>query len=192
MHELVTDRLLLRRWRPEDHAPFAALNADPEVMRHFPALMTRAESDALVERIEAQFEREGWGLWALQERASGAFIGFTGLARPVFDAPFMPTVEIGWRLVRSAWGHGYASEAARACAAGAFDELGWQEIISMAVVANARSRAVMERLGMRRDPAEDFDHPLVVAPQLRRHVLYRLRADEWRQLPPSGQSARVV
>lgn len=179
MHELATERLLIRGWRPQDRAPFAALNADPEVMRHFPAPMTPAESDALADRIEAHFEREGWGLWALEERTSGAFLGFTGLARPVFDAPFTPAVEIGWRLARPAWGHGYASEAARASAAFAFDDVGLQEIVSMAVVANVRSQAVMERLGMRRDPAEDFDHPLVAAPHLRRHVLYRLRADEW-------------
>ncbi len=180
MRELTTERLLLRRWRAEDRTPFAALNADPEVMRHFPALMTRAESDALAGRLEAHFEREGWGLWAMEQRSTGAFLGFTGLARPTFDAPFMPAVEIGWRLARAAWGQGYASEAARASTAFAFDELGLDEIVSMAVVANARSRAVMERLGMHRDPAEDFDHPLVAAPRLRRHVLYRLTAAEWR------------
>ena len=180
MHELSTERMLLRAWRPEDRTPFAALNADPEVMRHFPAQLLRAESDALAERIEAHFDREGWGLWAMEERSTGAFLGFTGLARPVFDAPFMPAVEIGWRLARSAWGQGYASEAARASTAFAFDEIGLEEIVSMAVAANTRSIAVMERLGMHRDPAEDFDHPLVAAPDLRRHVLYRLTAAEWR------------
>lgn len=180
MHELTTERLRLRGWRPEDRAPFAALNADPEVMEHFPALLTRAESDTLADRIEAHFAREGWGLWAMQERTTGRFLGFTGLARPGFDAPFMPAVEIGWRLARPAWGQGYATEAARASMAFGFDDAGLDEIVSLAVVANGRSRAVMERLGMTRDPAEDFDHPLVEPGPLRRHVLYRLTAAQWR------------
>jgi RimJ/RimL family protein N-acetyltransferase len=179
MHELTTERLLLRGWRPDDRTPFAALNVDPEVMAHFPALLSHRESDALADRIEAHFERDGWGLWAMEDRASGAFLGFTGLARPVFDAPFLPAIEIGWRLARPFWGKGYASEAARASTAFAFDALGLDEIVSMAVAANARSIAVMERLGMHRDPAEDFDHPLVAEPHLRRHVLYRLTAADW-------------
>ena len=185
VHELTTERLLLRAWRPEDRTPFAALNADPEVMLHFPSLLSRRESDALADRIEDHFEREGWGLWAMEERSTGAFLGFTGLARPVFDAPFMPAVEIGWRLARATWGKGYASEASRASATFAFDVIALDEIISMAVVANARSIAVMERLGMHRDPAEDFDHPLVAAPHLRRHVLYRLTATDPRPAPPA-------
>lgn len=176
MHELETERLLLRRWRPQDRAPFAALNADAEVMRHFPALLARRESDALADRVEAHMEREGWGLWALEIRASGAFIGFTGLACPGFEAPFMPAVEIGWRLARPAWGHGFAGEAARASAQFAFEVLELEEIVSLAVVANERSRAVMRRIGMQHDPGGDFDHPLVEPPHLRRHVLYRLRA----------------
>jgi RimJ/RimL family protein N-acetyltransferase len=180
MQELITGRLLLRAWRPEDRTPFAALNADPEVMRHFPALLSRRESDALADRIEGHFEREGWGLWAMEVRSSGAFLGFTGLARPEFDAPFMPAVEIGWRLARAAWGQGYASEAARVSVTFAFADLGLEEIVAMAVAANTRSIAVMERLGMHRDPAEDFDHPLVAEAHLRRHGLYRLTAAEWR------------
>ena len=112
MHELATERLLLRRWRPEDRPPFAELNADPEVMHHFPARLTRGESDAFADRSRRRCERDGWGLWAMEERASGRFLGFTGLARPRFEAPFMPAVEIGWRLARPAWGHGFASEAA--------------------------------------------------------------------------------
>jgi len=186
VHELQTERLLLRRWRPADRAPFAALNADPEVMEHFPAPLTRGESDHLADRIEAQMQREGWGLWALEERARGAFLGFTGLARPGFEAPFMPAVEIGWRLARDAWGQGFASEAARAAAAFAFDELELAEIVSLAVVANERSRAVMRRLGMRHDPADDFDHPLVSDERLRRHVLYRLTAAQWRARRTAG------
>ncbi len=180
MHELPTERLLLRRWRPEDRTPFAALNADPEVMRHFPARLTRRESDALADRIELHIEREGWGLWAMEELASSRFLGFTGLARPGFEAPFMPAVEIGWRLDRAAWGQGFATEAARAAAAFAFDGLALRQLVSMAVVANERSRAVMRRLGMHHDRAGDFDHPLVEPPHLRRHVLYRLTAEQWR------------
>jgi len=180
VHEIETERLLLRRWRSDDRAPFAALNADPEVMRHFPERLNPRESDALADRIELAMERQGWGLWALEERASGRFIGFTGLARPGFQAPFMPAVEIGWRLERAAWGHGFASEAARAAARFAFDVIALDEIVSLAVVANERSRSVMRRLGMTHDPADDFDHPLVEQPHLRRHVLYRLTAAQWR------------
>ncbi|MEV0993599.1 GNAT family N-acetyltransferase [Nonomuraea sp. NPDC050202] len=171
-----TERLVMRRWREEDRAPFAAMNADPEVMEHFPARLTRAESDGLVDRIEAQFDRLGYSLWALEVRESGEFIGFTGLALQTFEAPFLPAVEIGWRLARPAWGHGYAIEAARRAARYAFEEAGLDGIISMTAVPNVRSQAVMRRLGMTRDPAEDFDHPRVPeGSPLRRHVLYRLR-----------------
>ncbi len=177
MAELSTERLWLRRWRPGDRAPFAALNADPEVMRHFPAPLSRDESDLLIDRIEAHLESEGWGLWALELRATGRFIGFTGLARPSFDAHFTPAVEIGWRLAREAWGCGYATEAARAAAALGFEDLGLEQLVSFTAVGNARSRAVMRRLGMTHDPAEDFDHPRVPeGDPARRHVLYRLEA----------------
>jgi len=186
VHELQTERLLLRSWRPEDRTPFAALNADPEVMRHFPALMTRRESDAFADRIEEHMEREGWGLWAMEARASGAFLGFTGLARPGFEAPFMPAVEIGWRLARPAWGQGFATEAARAAAHFAFEGLELEQIVSLTVAANERSRAVMRRIGMQHDPDDDFDHPLVEQPHLRRHVLYRLTAADWRRSRPPG------
>ncbi|GAA3144907.1 GNAT family N-acetyltransferase [Nonomuraea salmonea] len=170
-----TERLIMRRWREEDKEPFAAMNADPEVMEHFPALMTREESDAFVDRIERQFDERGYSLWALEVRDSGRFIGFTGLALQTFDVPFLPAVEIGWRLTRSAWGHGYAIEAARRAARYAFEEAGLDAIISMTAVQNRRSRSVMERLGMTRDPAEDFDHPrLPKDSPILRHVLYRL------------------
>ncbi|GAA4946742.1 RimJ/RimL family protein N-acetyltransferase [Nonomuraea thailandensis] len=170
-----TERLIMRRWREEDREPFAAMNADPEVMEHFPARLTRAESDGLVDRIEAQFDRLGYSLWALEVRGSGEFIGFTGLALQTFEAPFLPAVEIGWRLARPAWGHGYAIEAARRATRYAFEEAGLDGIISMTAVPNLRSQAVMRRLGMTRDPAEDFDHPRVPKDSpLRRHVLYRL------------------
>ena len=177
--ELETARLLLRRWRPADREPFAALNADPEVMEHYPATLGRAESDALVDRIEADIERRGFGLWAVELREGGEFIGFVGLDVPSFEAHFMPAVEAGWRLARPAWGHGYATEAARAALAFGFEHLQLDEIVAMTAVRNARSRAVMERLGMSRDPADDFGHPKVpVGHELRPHVLYRIAAPE--------------
>ncbi|MFI6497087.1 GNAT family N-acetyltransferase [Nonomuraea typhae] len=170
-----TERLIMRRWRAADREPFAALNADPEVMAHFPNLMTREQSDAFADRIEAAFERRGYGLWALEVRETGAFIGFTGLIYWDFPAHFTPAVEVGWRLARHAWGHGYATEAARAALEFGFTQAGLEEIVSMTAVGNARSRAVMERLGMTRDPADDFDHPNVPeGSPLRRTVLYRV------------------
>lgn len=175
-----TERLHLRRWRFFDRVPFAAMNADPEVMEFFPSTLSEAESDALVDRIRAQFDEHGFGLWALEVAGRGEFIGFTGLAIQTFDAPFNPSVEVGWRLARSAWGRGYAIEAARAAVADGFERLGLDEIVSMTAVVNERSQAVMRRLGMTRDPADDFDHPKVPdGSPLRRHVLYRLRRDDW-------------
>jgi ribosomal-protein-alanine N-acetyltransferase len=172
--ELRTRRLLLRQWRDADLEPFAALNADTEVMRYFPRGLDRAESDALAGRVRAQIEARGWGLWAVELRASGAFAGFVGLSEPAFEARFTPAVEAGWRLGRAFWGYGYATEAARAALAFGFDELELDEIVALTSTVNVRSRWVMERLGMRHDPADDFDHPLVDSDELRPHVLYRL------------------
>ena len=177
MVQLRTERLLLRAWRPSDRAPFAALNADPEVMRHFPGVLDRAGSDALVDRLERSWAENGFGLFALEECRSRAFVGFTGLARVPFEAHFTPAVEVGWRLARHAWGVGYATEAARVAVRFGFEQVGLAEIVAFTVPANARSIAVMRRLGMTHDPADDFDHPLLApASPLRRHVLYRLRA----------------
>lgn len=176
MSALRTQRLLLRRWREEDREPFAAMGADPEVMRHFPALLDRAASDALIDLQDALLERRGWGLWAVEEEVEGRFLGFTGLNVPRFEAPFTPATEIGWRLRRDAWGHGYATEAARAALAVAFRDLGLHEVVSFTASTNLRSQAVMRRLGMTHDPADDFDHPLLHdGSPLRRHVLFRLR-----------------
>jgi RimJ/RimL family protein N-acetyltransferase len=174
---LVTDRLALREWRDADREPFAAMNADPRVMEHFPAILTRTASDAFVDRIVARWSEDGHGLWAVEQTADGAFLGFTGLAAPVVDVPGMPPfVEVGWRFAVDAWGHGYATEAARAAVAWGFEVLGIDEIASWTTVANARSRAVMERIGMTHDPADDFEHPrLPVGHPQRPHVLYRLR-----------------
>jgi RimJ/RimL family protein N-acetyltransferase len=156
-------------------APFAALNADPRVMEFFPAVLSRAETEARVARIRNQFERNGFGLWALEVPGTADFIGFAGLGIPQFEAPFTPCVEIGWRLAFEHWGHGYATEAARAALDFGFGKLQLEQIVSFTVPANVRSRRVMERLGMTHSPTEDFDHPLVAEGHpLRRHVLYRL------------------
>jgi ribosomal-protein-alanine N-acetyltransferase len=171
-----TDRLILREWRKADRAPFAAMNADPAVMEHFPAPLTRSQSDAFVERITEHLAEHGFGLWALERRSTGEFLGFTGLAVPRFAAHFTPAVEVGWRLSRQAWGRGYATEAERAALNAGFSDFGLAEIVSFTVPANVRSRAVMERLGMTHEEADDFDHPaLPLDSPLRRHVLYRLR-----------------
>jgi len=144
-------------------------------MRHFPAVLSRADSDALVARIEAHFASHGFGFWALERAADGRLLGFTGLQTVSPAMPFAPATEIGWRLARSAWGRGYATEAARAALRYGFVDVGLPEIVSFTTVANARSRAVMERLGMTGDPAEDFDHPqLATGSPLCRHVLYRV------------------
>jgi RimJ/RimL family protein N-acetyltransferase len=172
---LKTERLLLRPWRDDDLAPFAAMNADPEVMRHFPATLDRAESDALAGRIREGFAARGFGNWAVEVPGVTSFAGFVGLSVPRFDAPFMPCVEIGWRLARACWGKGYATEAARAALAFGFGDLKLPEIVSFTAVANLPSRRVMERLDMRHDPTGDFDHPsLPEGHRLRRHVLYRV------------------
>jgi ribosomal-protein-alanine N-acetyltransferase len=174
---LQTERLILRRWRDSDREPFAAMNADPRVMEHFPAMLTPEQTDAMVDRIEAAFEERGFGSWAVEIADTGAFIGFTGLATVRFQAHFTPAVEIGWRLARSAWGHGYASEAARRALRFAFEDLGMTEVVSFTSLTNVRSQAVMRRIGMTYDPADDFDNPQVAeGSPLRPHVLWRARA----------------
>jgi RimJ/RimL family protein N-acetyltransferase len=173
---LRTERLVLRPWRDADLAPFAALNADPRVREHFPSCLTQAESDASAERIRGFFDLRGYGLWAAEVVGGAPFIGFIGLAEPSFVAHFTPCVEIGWRLAHEHWGQGYATEGARAALGVGFEVLELAEIVSMTTATNTRSRRVMEKLGMRRDPAEDFDHPnLAPGSPARRHVLYRLR-----------------
>lgn len=180
---LETERLILREFLDRDREPFARMNADPRVMEHFPSLLSREASDALVDRIGQRWEEDGIGLWALQLRGNGAFIGFTGITPPRFEAEFTPAFEVGWRLAVDAWGHGYATEAAREALRYGFEGRGLDEILSWTVPANVRSRAVMERLGMTRDPADDFDHPLIaVGSALRRHVLYRLSRERWRAI----------
>jgi RimJ/RimL family protein N-acetyltransferase len=185
---LSTPRLVLRAWRAADLRPFAALNADPEVMRHFPACLSQAASERLAERIAAGIAARGFGLWALEVPGVAAFIGFLGLSVPAFAPPFesaaAPCVEIGWRIARRHWGQGYASEAGRAVLGHAFETLMLPEVVAFTVPANVRSLAVMRRLGMRASPDDDFLHPLLPAGHpLAPHVLYRLTAAEWRARP---------
>ncbi|MDF2235558.1 GNAT family N-acetyltransferase [Albimonas sp. CAU 1670] len=176
-----TERLILRPFRQSDLAPFAALNGDPEIMRHFPRTLSRDETAALIERIEATRARDGVCFEAVEEKATGELVGMVGLNAPDFEAHFTPCMEIGWRLARSAWGKGYATEAARARLATAFAPaaeggLDLDEVVAFTAQDNAPSRAVMARLGMTRDPADDFDHPaLALGSPLRRMVLYRIR-----------------
>ncbi len=173
--ELRTERLLLRRWLPADRPAFARLNADPRVMEFFPKALSQEESDATVDRIEAHFREHCFGLWAVEVPGVAPFIGFVGLATPRFTAPFTPCVEIGWRLAAEHWGRGYATEGARAALEFGFGPARLDEILSFTVPANVRSRRVMEKIGMTRSPADDFDHPLLTAGHpLRRHVLYRI------------------
>ncbi|MEU1625349.1 GNAT family N-acetyltransferase [Streptomyces sp. NPDC020096] len=174
MPELSTDRLLLRQWRESDLDPWAAMNADPEVREHFPELLTREQSAASMACFQAEFDQRGYGWWAVEVLDTGEFIGFTGLDEVDGGLPFTG-VEIGWRLARSAWGHGYATEAALASLAFGFGTLALPEIVAVTTATNLRSQAVMRRIGMTRDPADDFDDPSVPEGPLRRNVLYRIR-----------------
>ena len=171
---LRTQRLVLRRWRTNDLAPFAELNADAEVMEHFQKPLSREESDAFAAGNDAEFDHCGFGLWAVEVPGRGPFIGYVGLHRVPFDAPFTPAVEVGWRLAKEHWGYGFATEAAQAAVRYGLEEIGLEEIVSFTTPDNVRSRRVMERLGMVRDPSSDFEHPNVpVGHRLRSHVFYR-------------------
>jgi RimJ/RimL family protein N-acetyltransferase len=175
MPTLTTQRLLLRPWKDEDLPAFAAMNDDPDVMAFMPKRLTREESDATAGRIRNQLDTAGWGLWALEVTGIAPFAGFVGLSEPRFEAHFTPCVEVGWRLAKTYWGKGYATEAGRAAIAYGFDTLGLPQIVSFTSQGNWRSRAVMERLGMRHDPRDDFDHPAFkTGHPLQKHVLYRL------------------
>ena len=173
--ELSTDRLRLHRWTDTDRAAFAALNADPVVMEHFPSMLTIEQSNSFVDRAEALFEERGFGLWAVEVIETATFAGCVGLWRATFEAHFTPAVEIGWRFAKEFWGKGYATEAARAVLADGFERVGLDEIVSFAATVNERSWRVMERIGMTHDPADDFDHPTLEPGHcLERHVLYRI------------------
>ncbi len=175
---LISERLVLRQWRPEDYTPFAELNADPVAMEHFPQTLTRAESDALAERCQSHIATHGWGLWAVELASEAAFLGFVGLRPIPDDMPFAPAVEVGWRLRRQFWGQGFATEAALASLAFGFNELQLPEIVSFTATCNQRSWTVMERIGMRR--TGEFEHPRVaVGHHLRPHFLYRISGAEF-------------
>ncbi|MDE1166807.1 MAG: GNAT family N-acetyltransferase [Pseudomonas sp.] len=178
--ELESARLLLRQWRDEDLPEFAALCADPQVMRYFPEALSRLESAALIGRIRGHFNEHGFGLWALERKDTGAFIGFTGLGVVGFDAPFAPAVEIGWRLGRRHWGLGFASEAAWTALRCGFGQLGLEQVVSFTALSNTPSEKVMQAIGMQRVKDGDFDHPKL--PQrhpLERHLLYRISRAQW-------------
>ena len=176
----------MRRWRDGDREPFAALNADPVVMEHMPEVLTPEQSDAFVDRIEACWDARGLGLWAVEAHGIAPFVGYVGLW-PADDLAGAGAIEVGWRLARDHWGHGYATEAAREALRFGFEHVGLDEIVSFTVPQNARSLRVMKRIGLQHDPSRDFDHPRVdpsTHPDLVRHVLYRLSRAEW--LPRGG------
>ncbi len=177
-----TPRLLLRNWQEDDRAFFHEINSDPEIMEFFPALRSREESDALMDRIVAMINDDNFGFYALQDKNTGDVVGFTGLIRTDLE-PFMPkgVLEIGWRLAKRYWGKGYVTEAALASLAYAFNERGQDEVVSFAVHNNDRSTSVMQRIGMISDPKRDFDHPKVPDshPKLKRHVLYTISKQQW-------------
>jgi len=175
--ELRGPRVLLRGWRGDDLDRFAALNADVQVTEFLAGPRTREASAQMIARLQADIDARGWGLWAVD--LGGRCIGFTGITRPRFEAPFTPCVEVGWRLARHAWGQGYATEAAGLALAHGFVALGLPEIVAFTAVGNERSRRVMDRLGMRHRAADDFDHPGLPGHPLQRHVLYRLSRDEY-------------
>jgi len=177
---LTTQRLVLRGWRASDRPPLAALNGDPRVMQFLGGPLTRAQSDALGDRIEAHFAEHGFGLWAVEAPGVAPLVGFVGLATARFDAPFNPSVEVAWRLAARHWGHGYATEAAHEAVRFGFERLALAEILAFTTKANRASRAVMARLAMTHDPRERFEHPALSAGDpLREHVLYRLTRERW-------------
>jgi RimJ/RimL family protein N-acetyltransferase len=188
-----TSRLLLRAWRASDREPFAAMNADPRVMEHFPEIYSRERSDAFVDRIAARWEELGYGLWAVERLDLGRFIGYVGLWPATFDAPFTPAIEVGWRLAAEHWRNGFATEGARASLRYGFDSLGLEEIVSFTAMTNVRSWRVMERLGMQRDPDGAFNHPMVPAGhRVQPHVLYRMPLRRWHELAPRGTTPQTV
>jgi RimJ/RimL family protein N-acetyltransferase len=179
--EVRTDRLVLRGWRETDKPAYATLNADREVMRHFPATLTAQQSDEMVDRMAASWEAKGYGLWAVERVDSGQFIGFTGLAAPSWQNEITPCVEVGWRLSRQHWGQGFAPEAARAVLQYGFEhvDLPSDEIVSFTTTTNLNSQRVMQKIGMRLDPSREFDHPMTPGWAGQRHVLYCIDRPTW-------------
>ena len=176
VRRIETPRLVLREWRGEDADSWAKLNADPRVMEFYPSVWDRKRSDESARKISAYLEQNGWGLWAVEVKETGAFAGFIGIQEVPYEVPFTPPREIGWRLAYEYWGKGYAPEGARAALDFAFNKLGWDEVVAMTSLLNLRSQRVMQKLGMTRDAADDFDHPNIEpGHRLRRHLLYRIR-----------------
>jgi RimJ/RimL family protein N-acetyltransferase len=177
-----TKRLILRQWKQEDYKPFAKLNADSAVMEYFPSLLTKKQSDTLANTFKALIVKQGWGVWALEEKATGQFVGALGLHEPTGDLPFLPCVEIEWRLAYEYWGKGYATEAGQEALRYAFEVLKLEEVVSFTAVVNKRSSALMQRLGMQ-NSYKDFEHPaLPKGHRLRKHVLYKIKKDKWERI----------
>ncbi len=178
--ELETERLYIRQWKESDYSPFAKMSADERVMEFFPSVFTTEESDEKVNIKKSLIQKHGWGFWALEEKSSNKFIGFTGLHISSNELPFSPCIEIGWRIFPEYWGKGFATEAAHECLRFGFEDLNLDQIVSFAVKNNFKSLAVMERLGMFKDP-ENFEHPAIpIGHKLRQHSLYRLSKLQWR------------
>ncbi|MFY9854698.1 MAG: GNAT family N-acetyltransferase [Terracidiphilus sp.] len=181
IERLETERLILRQWRDSDRRSFRELNSDPRVMEFMPTLLTPEASDEMMDRIQKGFLLHDFGLFAAELRMDQSFLGFIGLSVPGYDAPFMPAVEIGWRIAARHWGCGLATEGAREVLRFAFESAGLDSVVSFTVPGNIRSRRVMEKLGMTHDSADDFDHPrLPVGHALQHHVLYRLHRRDWK------------
>jgi len=188
--ELVTSRLRLRQWRESDRETFAAMNADPAVMEFFPSPLSRQSSDASIDLWQSQFSAQGWSNWAVEVLESGQFVGFVGLSISRRVLPFSPCVEVGWRLTKSSWGHGFATEGGRAALQVAFEQIGLSEVVSFTTLGNLRSRAVMARLGLR-NALQDFEHPGVPEGHaLRPHCLYRITREQWVENAPLMQLIR--
>ena len=177
--EITTSRLKLRQWIQGDFADFVQLNTDPEVMQFYPDTLNVEESIAMASSFAAIISKQGWGFWAVELLDKKEFIGFVGLNEPAYDLPVTPCVEIGWRLARKFWGNGFATEAANASLAYAFNTLQLPQVYSFTSKVNKRSQAVMQRLGMI-NTNTNFDHPLVADNDLlREHVLYKIDRNDW-------------
>ncbi len=178
IYTLETSRLILRQWLPQDYGEFARMNADTEVMRYFPSLLTRQQSDALTEKFATLIDEKGWGFWATERKSDGKFIGLAGLNQ-ADDLPVPSCIEVGWRLDRPFWGNGFATESATAAVHFAFSVLRQSRVAAFTTVANSPSRKVMTRLGMV-DTGRNFDHPRVPpGSDLREHVHYEIDPDKF-------------
>ncbi len=179
--KIETNRLILRQWINSDYDAFAKMCTDEKVMEHFPSTLSKQESYAAIDRCIKYINENGWGFWALEEKFSGNFIGFTGLNSPSYQLPFSPCIEIGWRLAYSAWGNGFATEAATACLNFGFEHLGVNHIVAFTTLNNIRSQNVMRRIGMQRRILEDFDHPNVKDIAFKRHCLFEITSDAFKK-----------